>query len=346
MEIPDDLNADDWLADGPTEEEEQLLRDLEETARREKEAKDRAAGVTNGEDKEDKDAMPPPQVPKSQKPKKKGWLPPGVEPVLEEQPKWMVLAEVLDEIETSIHFSPYDPCASPSSRANVRELTSAFADGYSNDTVLVMCNSTDTCLTLGNYLSSLNPETSEGRSFLESKLNSYFFWKAHMGKMQNSLKRTPGFNKGERRSSSSNVAAGSSGSSTTAGAFASSNGGTKFGGNKDGDGEMSAALKRKDFKRGQAPPTKRRRVRGGGAAGSNAGATHTSGAAPMFSAATGANPEALEEEVKKIAELCVCSPSPSIHELTRLCYQRRLVWYARRRRIRRGHRGNVQPTRL
>ncbi|BGO95154.1 hypothetical protein NBRC10512_001881 [Rhodotorula toruloides] len=292
MEIPDDLNADDWLADGPTEEEEQLLRDLEETARREKEAKDRAAGVTNGEDKEDKDAMPPPQVPKSQKPKKKGWLPPGVEPVLEEQPKWMVLAEVLDEIETSIHFSPYDPY------------------GYSNDTVLVMCNSTDTCLTLGNYLSSLNPETSEGRSFLESKLNSYFFWKAHMGKMQNSLKRTPGFNKGERRSSSSNVAAGSSGSSTTAGAFASSNGGTNFGGNKDGDGEMSAALKRKDFKRGQAPPTKRRRVRGGGAAGSNAGATHTSGAAPMFSAATGANPEALEEEVKKIAELVDSSGTP------------------------------------
>lgn len=112
MDIPDDLNADDWLADGPTEEEEQLLRDLEETARREKEARDRAAGVTNAEDKE---AMPPPQVPQPKKPKKKGWLPPGVDPVLEEQPKWMVLAEVLDEIETSIHFSPHDPCALPSS---------------------------------------------------------------------------------------------------------------------------------------------------------------------------------------------------------------------------------------
>jgi DNA excision repair protein ERCC-4 len=204
-----------------------------------------------------------------------------------------------------------------------------------------MCNSTDTCLTLGNYLSSLHPETSEGRGFLESKLNSYFFWKAHMGKMQNSLKRTPGFNKGERRSSSTNAAAGASGTGNTGGAFASSSGASKFPGSKDGDGEMSAALKRKDFKRGQAPPTKRRRVRGGGAAGSTAGTARGGGkngeTAPMFAAATGANPEALEEEVKKIAELCVSPAEMRVRKLKGSHHQRRLVCNAWRRHVGRGH---------
>ena len=39
--------------------------------------------------------------------RKKG-LPPGVEPVLEEQPKWSLLADVLEEIETALHWSPID----------------------------------------------------------------------------------------------------------------------------------------------------------------------------------------------------------------------------------------------
>ena len=39
--------------------------------------------------------------------RKKG-LPPGVEPVLEEQPKWALLADVLEEIEVDLHWSPID----------------------------------------------------------------------------------------------------------------------------------------------------------------------------------------------------------------------------------------------
>lgn len=36
------------------------------------------------------------------------WMPPGCKPVLEEQPKWHLLSEVLDEIENHLHFQPID----------------------------------------------------------------------------------------------------------------------------------------------------------------------------------------------------------------------------------------------
>lgn len=39
---------------------------------------------------------------------RKSWLPPGIEPTLEELPKWNLLREVLDEIEQEIHFGHQD----------------------------------------------------------------------------------------------------------------------------------------------------------------------------------------------------------------------------------------------
>ena len=77
------------------------MRELEETAMRER-----------GE-------MPPPPAPgPSGEPEKKKkrirWMPPGVEPVLEEQPKWLVLREVLDEIERHMIQADVHPCASAS----------------------------------------------------------------------------------------------------------------------------------------------------------------------------------------------------------------------------------------
>ncbi|GAA6009774.1 hypothetical protein JCM10207_004189 [Rhodosporidiobolus poonsookiae] len=276
VEIPDDLGEDDWTGqdEGPTEEEEALLREMEE-------AEARAKGE-----------MPPPPP----KPKKSRWAPPGVEPVLEEQPKWLLLADVLDEVETQMYWAEHDP------------------HGVSNNTILVMCNASDTCLTLGNYLSSLNPAeggSSGSKNFLESKLNSYFYWKAHMGKLQKSLKRTPGFNKGERKSSSS-ASSSNAASSTTAGSFAASS--ARSSGGFDGSGEISAALKRKDWKRGGAPPTKRRRVRGGGGVG-GAGVLGdrlpTGGTGAAFAKATGANPEALEEDAAKIAETIDAAGTPA-----------------------------------
>lgn len=70
--------------------------------------------------------------------------------------------------------------------------------------------------------------------------------------------------------------------------------------------EISAALKRKDAQRaggGSGPSTKRRRVRGGGVIGTSSG--HAKNERATFAAATGANPEAFEEDAEKLAEMLV-----------------------------------------
>lgn len=38
------------------------------------------------------------------------WLPPSIKPVLEEQPKWHLLGEVMEEIENDIFNASVDPC--------------------------------------------------------------------------------------------------------------------------------------------------------------------------------------------------------------------------------------------
>lgn len=207
-----------------------------------------------------------------------------------------------------------------------------------------MCNSSDTCSTLGDYLSSNSPED-DTRALLEQRLNKYFFWKAHVGKLQTSLRRTPGFNKGERRPSANETATGSgnTGSSSTA----STNSPKR---NFD-EGELSIALQRKDMRRGQAPPNKRRRVRGGGAAGSTAGTVRSSGssssgASNLFAAATGANPEALEEDAKTIASMCVlfscADPRRAIELILLLRSQGRPIRNPGRGRTRRNVRRSIQ----
>ncbi|KAK5079560.1 DNA repair protein RAD16 [Exophiala xenobiotica] len=60
-------------------------------------------------------------------------LPDTLTPVLEEQPKWAVLSEVLDEIEAEQYFNP------------------KIRDG-SNNSVLIMCNDQQTCRQLREYL--------------------------------------------------------------------------------------------------------------------------------------------------------------------------------------------------
>lgn len=60
-------------------------------------------------------------------------LPDTLQPVLEEQPKWAVLAEVLQEIETELYFNP-----------QLRD--------DSSGTILVMCNDQRTCRQLREYL--------------------------------------------------------------------------------------------------------------------------------------------------------------------------------------------------
>ena len=51
-------------------------------------------------------------VKKSPSPTKKKWLPDGMEPVLEELPKWNLLADILQEIEEEMtrRAGTLDPC--------------------------------------------------------------------------------------------------------------------------------------------------------------------------------------------------------------------------------------------
>ncbi|KAJ9657665.1 DNA repair protein RAD16 [Neophaeococcomyces mojaviensis] len=64
-------------------------------------------------------------------------LPDSLTPVLEEQPKWAVLAEVLAEIETEQYFNPQ------------------LRDG-SNNSILIMCNDQRTCRQIREYLECMH----------------------------------------------------------------------------------------------------------------------------------------------------------------------------------------------
>lgn len=61
----------------------------------------------------------------------------ALRPVLEEQPKWAVLAEVLEEIDRDLYFEP------------------AVRDD-SNGTILIMCSDTNTCRQLRDYLQTMH----------------------------------------------------------------------------------------------------------------------------------------------------------------------------------------------
>lgn len=87
----DDTDAELWAASAADEEALAAAEAMEAEL----------AGLTKGKASKDegkgKERARPPT-----------WCPPGLHPVLEEQPKWHLLGEVLDEIENDLHFSPVD----------------------------------------------------------------------------------------------------------------------------------------------------------------------------------------------------------------------------------------------
>ena len=157
-------------------------------------------------------------------------LPDTLRPVLEEQPKWAVLAETLQEIETDSYFSP------------------TIRDDSSN-TVLIMCNDQRTCRQIREYLQSmhvkpLSQDQSTGQApheeqeqaerpsaefMMRRKLREYLGWKRTFAQVSASL-----FEENQK-----------------------SLNGIK-------DASVSNQL------RSKGPPNKRRRIRGGGVSGSNA----------------------------------------------------------------------------
>ena len=107
----------------------------------------------------------------------------GLRPVLEEQPKWAVLAEVLEEIDRDLYFNPV-----------VRD--------DSNGTILIMCADTAQCRQLREYLQNMHihmetksahageEETereASARFMMRRHLRNYLNWKKEFAKVSAAL---------------------------------------------------------------------------------------------------------------------------------------------------------------
>ncbi|KIL60371.1 hypothetical protein M378DRAFT_14230 [Amanita muscaria Koide BX008] len=155
------------------------------------EALDELQGVSSAKDNTD---MRPP------------WLPSGMEPVLEELPKWELLGEILLEIEGEI----------------IRQQLAQKSTTSSNpgsDAILIVTSSTRSCQSLREYLSMMDhdaPRGAKGRPMLMRRFRNYLFWKKALSHQRMEAK----------------AQAGPQASKTTSGA--------------SGAHGLSAALKRKD----------------------------------------------------------------------------------------------------
>jgi len=152
----------------------------------------------------------------------------SLRPVLEEQPKWAILAEVLEEIDRDLYFNP-------------------VARDDSNGTILIMCTDTEQCRQLREYLQTMHvsPATARGHDdeedqagkeegpsaafMMRRRLRQYFIWKKDFAKISATL----------------------------------------FAENQNAlNGSTNTRNPSNTSYRGKPPANKRRRVRGGGNAGS------------------------------------------------------------------------------
>ncbi|KAM0712182.1 hypothetical protein Q7P37_011276 [Cladosporium fusiforme] len=147
----------------------------------------------------------------------------GLNPVLEEMPKWSLLAEILEEIERDMYFNP-------------------APQDESNGGILVMCGDQDTCRQIREYLQTMHAgdgsdlvdedgnvteKQPSGKMMMRRKLHNYLGWKRDFARVSNNL-----FSENQK----------------------AINGQTPTSGNQP--------------YRSRGPPNKRRRIRGGGGAGS------------------------------------------------------------------------------
>ncbi|PVH98378.1 DNA repair protein-like protein RAD1 [Periconia macrospinosa] len=150
-------------------------------------------------------------------------VPDGLQPVLEELPKWAQLAEILQEIEQDAFLNP-------------------TPQDTSNGSILIMCGDQGTCRQIREYLqimyvkekdgdSDRDEDEPSGKLMMRRKLRNYLNWKRDFTNVSAAL-----FSENQKVINNADQAS-------------------------------KSAIKNK------APPTKRRRVRGGGAAGT--GSTRT-----------------------------------------------------------------------
>ncbi|KAI3397334.1 hypothetical protein diail_10992 [Diaporthe ilicicola] len=193
----------------------------------------------------------------------------SVRPVLEEQPKWAVLADVLQEIDRDLYFEP-------------------TARDDSNGTVLIMCSDTATCRQLKEYLQSMHVKPKaeqQGKKIvyqsaedddddedkpsaavmMRRKLRNYLNWKREFAKVSATL-------------------------------FA------------ENQNALKGATDPRLQKTSRAPANKRRRIRGGGSMGTNLGRAENGSLAPYFEKASEVSDlmeeiQITEEEAKQKADV-------------------------------------------
>ncbi|KAL6857962.1 DNA repair protein RAD16 [Amphichorda felina] len=166
----------------------------------------------------------------------------ALRPVLEELPKWALLAEVLEEIDRDLYFEPP-------------------ARDDSNGTILIMCSTPETCQQLRDYLQTMHvkPKTDKQETDGEEededdhKPSAAFMMRR---KLRNYLKWKRGFAKATQTLFAENQKA--------------LNGATD---SRPGQGGSRG---------GKAPANKRRRVRGGGNIGAMTGRTDNGSIAQYF----------------------------------------------------------------
>lgn len=112
-----------------------------------------------------------------------GTIPQSLTPVLEELPKWSLLADVLEEIERDIHFNP-------------------VPQDSTYGTTLIMCSDEKTCRQIREYLQAMNEvpieDTEDGSDeglkreasaafMMRRRLRGYLAWKHDFSKISASL---------------------------------------------------------------------------------------------------------------------------------------------------------------
>ncbi|KAF9527873.1 hypothetical protein CPB83DRAFT_855339 [Crepidotus variabilis] len=112
------------------------------------------------------------------------WLPDGMEPVLEELPKWSLMQDVLLEIEG-------ETIRQESLRA--KPLAKIGAGPPPTNTTLIMTSSTRTCQLLTEFLSAVSedpsaPRGAQGHTMMLRKLKLYLWWKGKLAEQKASGK--------------------------------------------------------------------------------------------------------------------------------------------------------------
>ena len=215
----------------------------------------------------------------------------SLHPVLEELPKWSLLAEVLEEIDRDLYFEPP-------------------ARDDSNGTILIMCSNTDTCRQLRDYLQTMHVKPKRGSRPIRSeeaadpddkhkptaafmmrrRLRSYLTWKRQFAQVSATLFSEN--QKALRGAADSRPGFGSRG--------------------------------------GRAPTNKRRRMRGGGNAGISAGRTDTGIIAQYFEkpgevADLMAEVQLTEEEAQQKDDVAGADPLDNMEDFFQLYEMQDLV---------------------